>query len=93
MNDRPERMDGRSPERWEKVKKWAREQATTAFWLAVSVFSVLLLWVAFGSKDNCTSHGMCWLLGVTDKTEAIKLLGFAIAGIVAFLGNNIHKST
>ena len=74
------------PEWWEKVKKWAREQATTAFWLAVSVFSVLLLWVAFGSKDNCTSHGMCWLLGVTDKTEAIKLLGFAIAGVMASWG-------
>ena len=79
-------MGKRLLECWRRLKKWMGEQATTAFWLAVSVFSVLLLWVAGGSEDNCKSHCICWLLGVTDKTEAIKLLGFAIAGVMASWG-------
>ena len=82
-------MGKRSPEWWEKVKKWAREQAkTAAFWLALLALLVLLvlLWVAFGSQDDCSCHYVCWLLGITDKTEAIKLLGFAIAGVMASWG-------
>ena len=82
-------MDEQPPERWEKVKKWVREQAkTAAFWLALLALLVLsvLLWVAFGSEDNCKGDGMCWLLGVTDKTEAIKMLGLAIAGVMASWG-------
>ena len=81
-------MDGRSPERWEKVKKWAREKTTIAFWLVLLALFVLLmlLWVAFGSHNNCSCHYVCWLLGVTEKAAALKTLGFIIAGIVAFWG-------
>ena len=79
-------MGKQPPERWEKAKEWMREQATTAFWLAFSIFLVLLLWVAVGSEDDCSSHRICRLLGVTDKTEAIKLLGLAIAGVMASWG-------
>ena len=83
-------MDKGPPERWEKAKKRMREQAKTIyFWLALSALSALsalLFWVAFGSKDDCSSHRICCLLGVTDKTEAIKLLGFAIAGVMAVWG-------
>ena len=65
-----------------------REQATTAFWLAFSIFSVLLLWVAcLADEDRIAArHWIYELLGVTDKTEAIKLLGLAIAGVVASWG-------
>ena len=83
-------MGKRSPERWRRLKERMRERAKTAyFWLALlalSALSALLLWVAFGSEDYCKGDGMCWLLGVTDKTEAIKLLGFAIAGVMASWG-------
>ena len=82
-------MDKGSPERWERVKKWVREKTTIAFWVFSSVLLVLLvllLWVAGGSEDDCGSHRICWFLGVTNKTEAIKLLGLAMAGIVAFWG-------
>ena len=50
------------------------------------VFVSLLTWVAFGSQDNCSGDMLCRLLGVIDKTEAIKLLGLAMVGVVAFLG-------
>ena len=82
-------MGKRSPERWEKVKKWVREKAkTTYFWLALLALFVLLmlLWVAFGSHNNCSCHYVCWLLGVTEKAVALKTLGFVIAGIAAFWG-------
>ena len=86
-----ERMDERSPEWWERVKKRAREKATTAFWVFSSVLSVLLvllLWVAFGSQDDCSGDRIFCLLGVgaNGKTEAIKLLGLAMAGVVALWG-------
>ena len=74
---------------WGRLKKWAGKKAKTAsFWLVLlaSLVLLVLLWVAFGSEDNCRCHCVCWLLGVTDKTEAIKLLGLAIAGVMAAWG-------
>ena len=52
----------------------------------LAAFVLLLAWVAFCSKDDCSGDRICLLLGVTEKTEAIKLLGLAIAGVVAFWG-------
>ena len=74
---------------WRQPKKWAGKKTTIAFWALLSVLFVLfvlLFWVALGSEDDCSSDRIFCLLGVTDKTEAIKLLGLAIAGIGAFLG-------
>ena len=76
-------MDKRLLEWWRQPKKWAGKKATIAFWVFLSVFSVLLLWVMFGDKIG---YNGCWIyegLGVADKTEAIKLLGLAIAGVMA----------
>ena len=83
MSGGRERMGKRSPGWWRRLKEWMGEQAMTAFWLAFSIFSILLLWVAVGSEDDCGSHYICWLLGVGDKTDAISRLGLAIAGIEA----------
>ena len=76
-------MGKRLLEWWGRLKEWTGEQATTAFWVFLSVFSVLLLWVMFGDKIG---YNGCWIyegLGVADKTEAIKILGLAIAGVMA----------
>ena len=74
------------------------EQATTASFRAVLLallpLSVLLLVavavaVFLVMSNDMTSCDAGWIyksLGVTDKTEAIKILGLAIAGIVAFWG-------
>ena len=96
MSDGPERMDKRLSEWRRQLKKWMDEEATsTSFWVVLLVlWSVLLflvvvsssLWVMF---DDMIRHDAGWIyerLGVTYKTEAIKLLGFTIAGIVAFWG-------
>ena len=48
------------------------------------VFVFLLAWVVCNSQDIYGDDRICLLLGVTDKTETIKLLGLAIAGVVAF---------
>ena len=80
-------MGKRRLEWWGRLKKWMGEQAkTAAFWLALLALLVLLmlLWVAGGSEEDCSSHRICWLLGVKDKTDAIVRLGFAIAGIAPF---------
>ena len=85
VNGRYERMDKRLLGWCRRV--WQRMSAldrTVAILLAV--FLLLLALVAFGSDDNCGCHCICWLLGVTKKTEAINKLGLAIAGIVAFWG-------
>ena len=82
-------MGKRLLEWWRRLRKWTNEQAkAAAFWLALLALLALLvlLWVAFGSQDDCRCHYVCWLLGVSDKTEAIKLLGFAIAGVMASWG-------
>ena len=57
---------------------------TVAFFLVV--FVSLLAWVAFDDRAGCGSGWIYDRLGVTGKTEAVKMLGFAIAGVVAFWG-------
>ena len=52
-------------------------------------FVSLLAWVTFGSLDDCRHNTICYFLGVTEKTEAIKLLGLAIAGVVVFWGGGV----
>ena len=79
-------MGKRSPEQWEKVKKWVREQTTAAFWLVLSALLILLFWVAFDGGDHCGNNWICSRLGVIHKTEAIKMLGVAIAGVMASWG-------
>ena len=82
-------MDKGPPERWRRLKERVREKAkTTYFWLVLLALLALLmlLWVAFGSHNNCSCHYVCWLLGVTEKAVALKTLGFVIAGIAAFWG-------
>ena len=82
-------MDERPPEQRRQPKKWAGKKTTIAFWVLLSVLFVLfvlLFWVVFDSQDDCSSHRICCLLGINDKTEAIKLLGLAMAGIGAFFG-------
>ena len=54
------------------------------FFLAVCV--LLLAWVAFDDSNGCNSGWIYDRLGVTEKTEAISMLGLAIAGVVAFWG-------
>ena len=82
-------MGKQPPEQRRQPKKWADKKATIAFWVFSSVLSVLLLlslWVMFGDKIG---YNGCWIyegLGVTEKAEALKTLGFVIAGIVAFWG-------
>ena len=69
---------GRLRRLWERMPVLDR---TAAIYLAV--FVLLLAWVAFGSQDNCSGDMLCRLLGVADKTEAIKILELAIVGAVA----------
>ena len=69
------------------MRTWQR--MSCLYWTAallLAAFVSLLAWVAFGSQDNCSGDMLCRLLGVTEKNAAIKLLGLAIAGVVAFLG-------
>ena len=59
---------------------------TAAFLLMF--FVLLLAWVAFGNKIGCDGRWIYDSLGlcVTEKNAAIKLLGLAIAGVMAFWG-------
>ena len=75
------RLLGRLKRLWERTPVLG---LTTAFLLAV--FVSLLMWVVFCSKEDCSGDRICLLLGVTEKIEAVKLLGLAIAGVVAFWG-------
>ena len=85
MNGGRERMDKRllgwCRRAWQRMSALGRTVA-----ILLAVFLLLLTLVAFGSENNCGCHYICWLLGVTKKTEAINKLGLAIAGIVAFWG-------
>ena len=89
MSDGRERMGKRSPERWRRLRKWTSEKAKTAsFWLVSLALLVLLLslWVMF---DDMIKYDAGWIydsLGVTEKAAALKTLGLAIAGVVAFWG-------
>ena len=87
-------MGKRLLEWWRWLKEWMREKAMSAFlsallWLSVLLFPLLVsssLWVMFGDTIGCDA---CWIherLGVTEKAAALKTLGLAIAGIMAFWG-------
>ena len=90
MSGGPERMAKRSPGWWGRLREWANEKATTAFLSVLLLLSVLLvsslLWVMFGDTIGCHAGWLYERLGVTEKAAALKMLGFTIAGILAFWG-------
>ena len=92
VNGGRESMDKRSPGGYGRTRRRMSSVLDLATTFLLVFFAFLLVSVALDNPYQCESNLMCYLLGVTEKAEAVKLLGYAIACLATFSGVRLMAS-